>query len=112
MITPTTAEITTLHARLCSAISDPTRILLLYVLAEQPKNVTQLVEALDLPQSTVSRHLALLRTAGLVDFERSGRQVNYTLADPRVIQALDLMREILNDRVTKHADLLSPPPVE
>jgi ArsR family transcriptional regulator len=107
MIPPST-EITNLHAQLCSAIADPTRILVLYALAEQPQNVTELVEILTLPQSTISRHLAVLRGAGLVIPERNGRQVHYALADLRVIQALDLMRSILADRVNKHADLLNP----
>jgi DNA-binding transcriptional ArsR family regulator len=104
---PSSLEITNLHAELCSAISDPTRILVLYALADQPRIVSQLVEVLTLPQSTVSRHLAILRGAGLVQTARSGRQVVYALTDARVIQALDLMRAVLADRLSKHADLLT-----
>ncbi len=106
MVPPST-EINNLHAHICSAVSDPTRILLLYALAEGPRNVTQLTETLGQPQSTVSRHLATLRGAGLVWAERSGRQVVYALTDDRVIQALELMRSILADRVIKYSDLLS-----
>lgn len=106
MALPPTAEITNLHARLCSAISDATRIMLLYALADQPQNVSQLVETLAQPQSTVSRHLAILRTAGLVTTERNGRQVVYELTDGRVIEALDLLRRVLTDRVSKDAGLL------
>ena len=108
---PPSFEITNLHAHLCSSISDPTRILILYTLAEQPQNVTQLTEILSLPQSTVSRHLAILRAAGLVVPERNGRQVLYVLADRRVIEALDIMRSILADRVNKHADQLNVSPM-
>jgi ArsR family transcriptional regulator len=108
---PPSSEITNLHARLCSAISDPTRILVLYALAEAPQNVSQLTETLNLPQSTTSRHLAILRASGLVLPERNGRQVVYALADRRVIEALDIMRSILADRVNKHADLLSATPM-
>ena len=104
---PPSIEITTLHAELCSSISDPTRILLLYALAEQPQNVTELTQILDLPQSTISRHLAILRSSGLVLPGRNGRQVVYTLADSRVIEALDLLRSILANRVSKHADQLN-----
>ncbi len=109
---PTSSEITNLHAQLCASISDPTRILVLYALAEQPLNVTELTEILNLPQSTISRHLAILRSSGLVLPERNGRQVVYALADPRVIDALDILRRILADRVSKHADLLNKPPME
>jgi ArsR family transcriptional regulator len=109
---PPSIEITNLHAQLCSAISDPTRILVLYALSEQPQNVTQLTQVLNLPQSTTSRHLAILRSSGLVQPARHGREVLYTLADSRVIEALDLMRGILADRVSKHADQLNVTRVE
>ena len=108
---PPSVEITNLHAQLCSSISDPTRILVLYALGEQPQNVTQLTELLNLPQSTISRHLAILRSSGLVMTERNGRQVLYALADRRVIEALDIMRSILADRVSKHADHFNATPM-
>ena len=107
---PSISEINRLHARLCSGISDPIRITILYALAEEPRNVTRLTEALGLPQSTVSRHLAVLRQTGLVVTERDGRQVDYMLTDDRVIEALDILRSILQDRVNKEADLLSDLP--
>ena len=64
---PSISEINRLHARLCSGISDPIRITILYALAEGQHNVTQLTETLGLPQSTVSRHL------GRPAPDRSGR---------------------------------------
>ena len=107
---PSISEINRLHARLCSGISDPIRITILYALAEGPKNVSELTEILGLPQSTVSRHLAVLRDTSLAKAERSGRQVEYALADTRVIEALDILRDILQERVNREADLLSGSP--
>jgi len=106
---PSRSEINRLHAQLCSALSDPIRITILYALAEQPTNVSQLTEALQAPQSTVSRHLGVLRGSGLVRYERSGRQVHYELSDQSVIEALDILRAILHTRASRHADLLEPP---
>jgi len=106
-VSPTRSEIDRLHAQLCSGISDPTRIAILYALDENPRTVTQLVEELQLPQSTVSRHLAVLRATGLVTFQRQGRRVCYLLKDHRVIQALDILRGILDDHVSNQADLFS-----
>jgi ArsR family transcriptional regulator len=106
---PSRSEINQLHAQLCSALSDPIRITILYALAEQPLNVSQLTEHLQAPQSTVSRHLGILRASGLVTFTRLGRQVQYTLADHRTIEALDTLREILHDRASRHANLLESP---
>lgn len=89
------AEINRLHAAVCSALSDPKRIAILYALRNSPKNVSQLTELLGLNQATTSRHLKILRDRSLVDTQRDGVHVYYSLADARVIQALDLLRGVL-----------------
>ncbi|MBE3066792.1 MAG: winged helix-turn-helix transcriptional regulator [Chloroflexi bacterium] len=107
MITSTlTQEITHLHADLCSALADPTRLLLLYALSDQPRNVTELTQDLNVPQSNVSRHLKVLRDSGLVKATRQGPTVQYELMDHRVIEALDLLRSILRDRIQHRASLI------
>ncbi len=85
-------EVNQLHASICQALADPKRILILYELHEGPKTVTELTEALKVPQPTVSRHLKMLREQRLVYNERDGVSVRYSLADDRVITALDTMR--------------------
>jgi DNA-binding transcriptional ArsR family regulator len=107
MITSTlTQEITHLHADLCSALADPTRLLLLYALSNEPRNVTELTMDLTVPQSNVSRHLKVLRDGGLVKATRQGPTVQYELTDHRVIEALDLLRSILRDRIQHSASLI------
>jgi DNA-binding transcriptional ArsR family regulator len=98
-------EVNQLHANICAALADPSRILILYLLSEGPLNVNALVEKLDLPQPTVSRHLKVLRERGLVLAERDGQSVFYDLADHRVIKALDLLRTVLGERLAKQASL-------
>ncbi len=98
-------EITQLHADVCSALADPKRILLIYTLAEKPRNVGELAQALSMSQPTVSRHLKLLRERGLVHAERQGACVEYQLTDNRLVQALDLLRAVLNDRLNYRAKL-------
>ena len=88
-------EINLLHIRICSALGDPKRILMLYLLADQPKCVKEIAEALATPQPTISRHLAVLRERKLVKTERTGTTIQYALADERIISALNTMREIL-----------------
>jgi DNA-binding transcriptional ArsR family regulator len=85
-------EATLLHDNVCRALADPKRIVILYLLADGPQNVTEIAEALDWPQSTVSRHLKILRERSLVHTERDAQQHVYSLADRRIIEALDLMR--------------------
>ena len=66
-------------ADLMHALSDPTRLRLLGELSAGERNVTRLCEALDLPQPTVSHHLGLLTTAGLLSRRRAGKRVFYRL---------------------------------
>jgi len=98
-------EIQMLHKRICSALADPTRILILYHLAEGPRIVTELVDALNIPQSTVSRHLAVLRERDLVNTVRDGASIRYALEDDRIIHALDTMREILATQLANSVEL-------
>ncbi len=98
-------EIHRLHAHLCSGLADPTRIILLYTLAEKTATVSEIVEALNLNQPTVSRHLKVLREIGLVTYERDGQRVYYRLKDARVITALNLLREVLADTMKERAEL-------
>ncbi len=88
-------EVYQLHAEICHALSDPNRILILYELREGPRNVGKLAENLAVSQPTVSRHLKVLRDRRMVKAERDGTNIYYTLADKRVIQALNLLREML-----------------
>lgn len=94
-----------LHADLCQALADPTRILILYSLGESAKHVTALASAVDTPQGTISRHLKVLREASLVQAEREGAQVRYSLSDSRVLVALDMLRAILMDGLTRRTHL-------
>jgi DNA-binding transcriptional ArsR family regulator len=98
-------EVNQLHASICQALADPKRILILYELHEGPKTVTELTEALKVPQPTVSRHLKMLREQRLVTNERDGVSIRYSLADDRVIDALDTMRAVLIGGLAQQAEL-------
>lgn len=95
-----------LHKRICPALGDPKRLIILYILEEKGRYVNELAELLDVPQPTVSRHLAVLRQCGLVNTTREGPAVYYTLADHRIIEALDLMRGILSSQLETNLGLV------
>ena len=105
MTRPPESEIRELHAQFCQALADPTRIMLLYTLAEGPRNVGELATELKLSQPNVSRHLKVLRERGMAVATREGANVVYSLADKRVLKALDLMREVLGDQLARRAQL-------
>jgi len=105
MTRPLESEIRQLHAQVCQALADPTRIMLIYTLVDGDKSVGELAEELKLSQPNVSRHLKVLRERGMVNATREGANVVYSLADKRVIKALDLMREVLGDHLAQRAQL-------
>lgn len=98
-------EISQLEANFCAALSDPIRLLILYTLNEGSHNVTELATELGINQPTTSRHLKILRERGLVETSRNGTTVTYSLSDPRLIQALDLLRSIMRERLLYQASL-------
>jgi len=98
-------EVNLLHAQICQGLADPTRILILYFLADSPRYVTELAEMLEVKQPTVSRHLKVLRDRGLVTATREGNTVYYALRDRRIIQALDLLRAVMADILAERAKL-------
>ena len=100
-------EVLQLHAHICSGLADPNRILLIYNLADGPKNVNDLAGALELNQPTVSRHLKVLRDRGIVHANREGQSVYYSLSDRRIIQALDLLRLVMAESLQNQASMVS-----
>lgn len=100
-------EVSQLEANFCFALSDPTRILMLYALSEGPRNVTELSKELGLSQPTASRQLKVLRERGLVQTTRQGTTVTYHLADARLVQALDILRAVMRDQLTHQASLVN-----
>jgi len=77
---------------LFKALSDETRLRIMVLLCEKELCVCQLMWALDLDQAKVSRHLTVLRNAGLVNDRRQGLWIFYSLAEPRN----DLERRVFN----------------
>jgi DNA-binding transcriptional ArsR family regulator len=104
---PSLDELVLLHARVCQALGDPKRLLILYALFDRPRHVTALANDLGMPQPTVSRHLQILRDRLLITAERDGAAVVYHLAEPRVIQVLDTMRQILRDSLAQQTERLT-----
>jgi ArsR family transcriptional regulator len=102
----TQQELTLLHAEVCSGLSDAKRILLLYALSDGERSVGELASELGMSQPAVSHHLAILRKHSMVAARRSGMQVYYDLADRRVIDALNILRVVLTDTLSRHQRLV------
>lgn len=100
-------EISAMHADLCSAVADPNRILIIYQLADSPRNVGQIASSLNLSPSTTSRHLKILKERHIVSAQRRGHNVLYRLIAPDIIEALDIFRAVLSDQLAHRASLIN-----
>lgn len=94
-------EITLLQAEVLKTIASPRRLEILHELSRGPIEVGRLATRIGATQPNVSQHLAVLRSAGIVDAERDGREVRYRLSDPDVMVACGLMRAVLERRLTR-----------
>jgi ArsR family transcriptional regulator len=98
-------EIDTLQADVMKTLAHPRRLQILHELAAGPTGVAALAAELGMSQPNTSQHLAVMRAAGVVEAERDGREVKYRLADPDVMVACNLMRTVLERRLTRLGEM-------
>jgi len=101
-------ELDELVASMCKALNDPKRLLLLYALRFSPQTVSELCQVIEAPQSNTSQHLAVLRDRGLVEAERQGNNVVYSLRHPKIIEAIDMLRAVMSDELERQRALRAP----
>ena len=94
-----------LHARVCKTMGHPLRLALVNALREGERSVSDLAAAIDAPQPLASQHLAVLRNQGLLHNRRNGSEVYYAIAYPKMIQACDLLREVLFEHLRSQEEL-------
>ncbi len=83
-----------LYAEIFKAMGHPTRLSIILGLTRKQCNVNYIVEKLEISQSTVSQHLAILRRTRIVECTKKGLEVCYKVSDPVV---LDIIERILKD---------------
>jgi DNA-binding transcriptional ArsR family regulator len=94
------------QASICKTLADAKRLMILHELRNGEMSVGQLVSSLGLPQSNVSQHLALLRERGIVTTRREGTTIHYRLANPKIGEACDLVRQVLTDQFSQNQALV------
>src|SRR5664280_820216 len=95
-----------LQASLLKTLASPRRLEIVHYLGENgPVEVRKLAEHFGSTQPAISQHLAALRGVGIVEAVREGREVRYRLADPEIVAACELMRQVLIRRMTRMGDL-------
>jgi ArsR family transcriptional regulator len=94
-----------LHAGICRTLAHPKRLEILSLLRAGELSVGELAERMGVSLANVSQHLAILRDKGVVMTQREGVSVYYRVADPKIIQACDLMREVLFEQLARSGQL-------
>jgi DNA-binding transcriptional ArsR family regulator len=97
--------ITILQAEILKTLASPRRIEILHALATGPMEVGRLATSLGASQPNVSQHLSVLRAAGIVEAEREGREVRYSLADRDVMVACGVMQGVLERRIARLGEM-------
>lgn len=100
-----TAALFRLQAEICKTLADPTRLMILHELRDGEMSVGEIVKSLGLPQSNVSRHLAVLREGEIVQTRRAGTTIYYRLASPKIGQACDLVRDMLETQLVAKEEM-------
>lgn len=95
------------HANICQSLTHPTRLEIVDCLRDGEKNVTQLVKELGAPQGSISRHLRMMRSTGIVLSRREGTSIYYRLGSPKIIAAYDLMHWYSQEYLSSNAALTS-----
>jgi len=94
-------ELFILHSEICKTLANPKRLEILNALQDGEVSVSELVRKLRLPKANVSQHLAVLRSRGVVNARRERLSVYYRVANPKIIQACKLMREVLTEQLER-----------
>jgi len=94
-----------LQASMLRSLASAHRLRILHLLGERPCEVNEVARELAMSQAATSQHLGAMRTAGLVEAIRDGRNVHYRLSDPEILAACGLMRAVLVRRLSRLGDL-------
>ncbi|MBI4736792.1 MAG: helix-turn-helix transcriptional regulator [candidate division NC10 bacterium] len=93
-----------LKANILKALGQPTRLKILELLRNGERCVCEIFPAIQEEQSNVSRHLALMKAAGILASRKQGQMVHYRVRDPQVFKLLDgvtaLLKTHMEDRKT------------
>lgn len=108
MIDDKTKKILQLQSEICSALSNVTRLEIIYLLKEGEKSVSELALELGVSMSNLSQHLRILREKGLVKYRKDGQHIYYSLASEMVNTICTSMREIVKQNLEAFLALRSP----
>lgn len=94
-----------LRARIVKAMAHPTRLFIVEQLAKRPHCVCELTKMIEADISTVSKHLAVLKSVGIVQTERDATRIYYRLRCPCVLSFFACVEEVISSTSVANGDL-------
>ncbi len=90
-----------LHAQMCQVFTSPKRLEILNLLKDKELSVGGIAKLVKIRQANLSQHLSILREKGIVKTRREGTTIYYSLANPKISKAFDIIREMLLERLAQ-----------
>ncbi len=90
-------EVFDLHASFCKTLANPKRLMILAMLGVREMSVGEMARTIGVPLSNISQHLAVLRGHRIVNVSKEGQTAYYSICDPRLVDACNLIRSVLLD---------------
>src|SRR3989338_7890533 len=99
-------ELYEMHAEMCKVFSNSTRLEILNLLRDKEMSVTELIKKTKLSQANISQHLGIMKNKGIVTSNRKGKNIHYKLANPKIIKAFDIIKEVLSEMLRKNSEII------
>lgn len=88
-----------MQATISKTLANPIRLAILHTLRDGEKSVNELTDILGISQSNLSQHLALMRQVGILTTRKQGTSIYYSVTNPKINQACDMVRAVLLDQL-------------
>ena len=98
-------DVLEMKADVLKALGQPTRLKILELLKNGERCVCEIFPAIQEEQSNVSRHLALMKAAGILASRKEGQMVHYRVRDPQVFKLLDGVNALLKTHLDERKNL-------
>jgi DNA-binding transcriptional ArsR family regulator len=96
-----------LQADICKIFSNAKRLEIIDALKDKEMSPSELIERIGLSKANLSQHMSLLKSKGVILTRREGINIYYRIANPKIIQACHLMREVLLEQFQEKGKMVS-----
>ncbi len=91
-----------LHADICQILANPKRLKIINILRDKELSVNELAKRVGVTKANLSQHLSILRQRRIVLTRREGVTIHYRIANPKVLKAFDIMRQVLFEQLAEN----------